>query len=150
MKKCSKCQVEKNLSEFASNKSQYDGYQNYCKPCKKTSDKKWYDSNPKIWKAKNKSKSEKRKNLLEELKKELGGKCDKCGENRKHVLDFHHIDKSKKLTEISTSLRMGSWEEDENIAREEIKKCVLLCSNCHRDFHHLERIKGTTTTEYLK
>jgi predicted HNH restriction endonuclease len=28
------------------------------------------------------------------------------------------------------------------ITKEELKKCIPLCSNCHRDFHFLEKKTG--------
>ena len=32
---------------------------------------------------------------------------------------------------------------------EEMKKCVILCANCHREFHFLERVKGLSIEEFL-
>jgi len=61
----------------------------------------------------------------------MGGKCNLCGYNRCNTaLELHHIDPSKK--EISFgSIRANprSWEK----IVEELKKCVLLCANCHRE-----------------
>lgn len=31
----------------------------------------------------------------------------------------------------------------------EIQKCILLCSNCHREFHYFEKENGITIEEYL-
>ena len=59
----------------------------------------------------------------------LGGKCSVCGYNRSiYALDFHHIDPSTKSFNISGA-HARSWARIE----EEIKKCVLLCANCHRE-----------------
>jgi hypothetical protein len=38
MKKCSKCKIEKDLLLFNKNKSEPDGYNHYCKECKKACD----------------------------------------------------------------------------------------------------------------
>lgn len=46
------------------------------------------------------------------------------------VYDFHHIDKETKEFEIS---HPTTRSKEKIIA--EIKKCVLLCANCHRIFH---------------
>ncbi len=61
----------------------------------------------------------------------LGGKCRSCGYNRcSSALEFHHVDPDEKDFSIS-KWRQKSWE----ILVNEIKKCVLLCSNCHREVH---------------
>lgn len=59
----------------------------------------------------------------------LGGQCRICGYNRcSSAFDFHHLDPSQKDFSISTR---ASW----NAIVVELKKCVLLCSNCHREVH---------------
>jgi predicted HNH restriction endonuclease len=60
----------------------------------------------------------------------MGGKCMICGYN-KHpaVLDFHHIDPSTKLFGVSSGGFSRSWASIE----QEIKKCILVCANCHRE-----------------
>ena len=45
-------------------------------------------------------------------------------------IDFHHVDPALKLFCIG----VGSHTDEETAA--EIAKCVCVCSNCHRDFHH--------------
>ena len=57
--------------------------------------------------------------------------CAICGESRPWVLDFHHVDPSQKDFEISASTSRTEGEIDAEVA-----KCVCVCSNCHRDFHH--------------
>lgn len=59
----------------------------------------------------------------------LGGKCQKCGESNVFSLCFHHRDDKDK--HISTLL-MGRWSK----VVFELKKCDLLCSNCHIELHH--------------
>jgi hypothetical protein len=61
-----------------------------------------------------------------------GGKCSSCGYNKCiAALEFHHLDPSKKDFSISSSGNTRSW----NKVKEELDKCVLLCSNCHREVH---------------
>jgi len=60
----------------------------------------------------------------------LGGKCNICSEKDIRCIDFHHIDKSEKSAGIN-HLRNNKWE----ILESEIKKCILLCTNCHRKEH---------------
>ena len=62
----------------------------------------------------------------------LGGKCRVCGYYRCiAALDFHHLDESKKKFGLSQRGMTRSWEKTRN----ELEKCVLLCSNCHRELH---------------
>jgi len=150
MKICAKCKEEKNLYEFTKNKSQPDGMQRYCKKCKKVSDKKWIDENPSIWKEGNRLKNEKIKLILSEIRISLGSKCIKCSESREHLLDFHHIDKNDKEAIISSILSYnGFGTQALKKAYDEANKCVLLCSNCHRDFHFMERTNNIDLNKYL-
>ena len=58
-----------------------------------------------------------------------GGRCGLCGYNKcESALEFHHIDPSSKLFGIGSG-DTRSWES----VREELDKCVLLCSNCHKE-----------------
>jgi hypothetical protein len=61
------------------------------------------------------------------LVKEAGGRCCICGYDRCSLnLVFHHVDPSKK----SFGLSMGTTKAL-RAYREEAKKCVLVCNNCH-------------------
>lgn len=53
--------------------------------------------------------------------------CVCCGESDPVVLDFDHIDPTKKLFTIGTALKHSRQK-----VLDEIKKCQVLCSNCHR------------------
>lgn len=55
--------------------------------------------------------------------------CVSCGEDNYLVLDFHHVDDKNKNFSICDGVHNGFKKE---IILEEIKKCVLLCVNCHR------------------
>lgn len=55
--------------------------------------------------------------------------CYDCGEHNIYCLDFHHIDPSTKLFNISTMVSKGVKHEK---LMNELEKCVVLCSNCHR------------------
>lgn len=69
---------------------------------------------------------QKRKKELVEI---MGGKCILCGYDKCiAALEFHHINKNEKKYQISSG-SCHSWEED----IEEVKKCALVCSNCHKE-----------------
>jgi len=61
--------------------------------------------------------------------------CAKCGFNHTAALDFHHIDPSTKTGSVNQFISDGRFKA----AFEEVKKCVVLCANCHRIHHHEER-----------
>jgi len=67
-----------------------------------------------------------------------GGKCVKCGYNKSiRALEFHHTDATEKEFNPSGNMNMA-WHKIEK----EIEKCILVCSNCHREIHEqLDRIK---------
>lgn len=83
----------------------------------------------------------------EKLIKQLGDKCSRCGYNKCiKALEFHHIDPNNKSFNISGSLHLSM-----EILSSEVKKCVLLCSNCHREIHYLEHEQRCVDIEkYLK
>ena len=65
--------------------------------------------------------------LKQLLVEEAGGGCAVCGYVRCLAnLHFHHVDPAEKSFEI----QMGSGK---SLAayREEVRKCVLVCANCH-------------------
>jgi hypothetical protein len=62
--------------------------------------------------------------------------CIKCGQNHPATFDFHHIDSSTKEASVNKLIKYRAFKR----AMEEIKKCVVLCANCHRIHHHDERL----------
>jgi len=78
-----------------------------------------------------KKKRERTRRKKEKIVEQKGGKCIKCGYKKSIAgLDFHHV----------------SGEKESNIAKlmskpikeieKELKKCILLCANCHRIEHN--------------
>ena len=62
----------------------------------------------------------------------LSGKCSKCGEDNIFTLSFHHKNPNEKECRVGEILSLR-WSRIET----EIKKCVLLCENCHREEHFI-------------
>ena len=68
----------------------------------------------------------------EEFKKLLGGKCKFCSYNKcLAALDFHHFTEDK---EGNVSRIIKDLSKQKGL--KEIRKCILLCANCHRELHH--------------
>jgi 5-methylcytosine-specific restriction endonuclease McrA len=60
----------------------------------------------------------------------LGGKCSRCGYSKcLRALQFHHVDPATKLFGIAEKGVTRAWYK----VVEELKKCVLLCANCHAE-----------------
>lgn len=123
-KKCSSCNEVKSLSDFYSNGYQPNGKKKYKGKCKVCDNKSRYDSF---------------KYKLDLVLKELGKeyKCEKCGyDNNTSALHFHHLDPAKKDFELSEISKTTSIDTIRDIVSEEIKKCIILCSNCHMEEHY--------------
>lgn len=61
-----------------------------------------------------------------------GNKCQCCGYNKCiSALEFHHIEPMQKEFAIGTNGYTRSWNKVKN----ELDKCILVCSNCHREIH---------------
>jgi hypothetical protein len=60
--------------------------------------------------------------------------CVVCGESFNRCLEFHHVNPSKKAFEVSSRIRI--YREDRFLElKKEIRKCVVLCANCHKKLH---------------
>lgn len=111
MRICSKCQTEKEESEFYKKGSRLHSY---CKSC-------FNEYCIERWTTK------KKHYILE-----FGGKCVKCpfsfDGNNHSVFEFHHL-YDKKFD--WNKLRLKSPDK----IQAELSKCQLLCANCHRLEH---------------
>lgn len=64
-------------------------------------------------------------------------RCAHCGFFHMGALDFHHIDPKTKEGSVHNYISGGQFAK----AYEELKKCIVLCANCHRIHHFNERLK---------
>jgi 5-methylcytosine-specific restriction endonuclease McrA len=115
---CKTCGIElteENTFKRGGRKTNFPiGYYRHCKKC--------YNANRLV-------------RMVENKKKQVeffGGKCKLCGYDKCHnALEFHHLDPTIK-EESPSSLRQVT---DELRWKSELEKCILLCSNCHREVH---------------
>lgn len=113
-RKCKTCKLIKSLNEFANagiiNGKRY--YRHLCVNCY------------------SKSKQPLKDKIRESyFKIKQSEKCENCGENDFRVLDFDHKDPKTKSFNVSDGIRRGySFDK----IKREIKKCRVLCANCHR------------------
>ncbi len=57
-------------------------------------------------------------------------KCAKCGEGRAVCLDLHHTAPTTKLFEFNKA-----YKRSIRSIEAELKKCIVVCANCHRLIH---------------
>jgi transcription elongation factor Elf1 len=59
--------------------------------------------------------------------------CSVCGEKHPSVIEFHHTNADKKDSTVANMVKRGL-----PIFRikKEIRKCIVLCANCHRKHHY--------------
>lgn len=73
-----------------------------------------------------------RRRTKEKLVVGFGGKCGICQYDRCYAaLDFHHLDPAEKDFGFAARGNSRSWAK----IVEEAKKCVMMCSNCHSEYH---------------
>lgn len=75
----------------------------------------------------------------------MGSKCQICSYNIcTRSMDFHHLDpKEKDFNFNKARANLFGWDS----LSKELKKCILLCSNCHREVHeNLAKIPETFAT----
>lgn len=66
------------------------------------------------------------------LIKVFGGKCCICGFDKwQSALEFHHVNPEEKEFGLTTDTTTKALEKQ----LLEAKKCILVCSNCHRGIH---------------
>jgi transposase len=71
-----------------------------------------------------------RRRVKQTLVDEAGGCCRLCGYDRSVVaLEFHHLDPREKQFGVAS----GGVARSLARVRAEVRKCVLLCSNCHAE-----------------
>ena len=74
-----------------------------------------------------------RKNTKHRLLQAMGAKCVVCSYDKcDAVLDFHHLDPTQKDFSLGAArASIKNWK----FLVEEVKKCVILCCRCHREYH---------------
>ena len=112
-RKCPKCNEGKYTTDFYSRRNG-KGFSVYCKKCS------------------NEESRERARKFKVKCVEYKGGKCVKCGYNKYFgALDFHHLDPKKKDFRLA-AVKSHSFNEK---IKKELDKCILVCSNCHREIH---------------
>lgn len=130
MKKCITCKKILQLDKFSFRNKKKNLRNSVCKVCHNKYTKNHYHKNKKEYTKRARVNSKKyrienRKKMIEYL---TDKQCVDCKENDIRVLDFDHINPSKKYKSVSKMMGDYSW----NKILDEIDKCVIRCANCHR------------------
>jgi hypothetical protein len=130
-KKCSDCKQTLPISEFTKNPSKSDGFQTTCKNCKKIYNAAYYRVNKHRYNIYTPAKAARRKILAQKTKQFVldylkTHPCVDCGEPDTIVLQFDH--QGNKIASIS---QMITWGSSIKRIQNEIKKCEVVCANCH-------------------
>ncbi len=81
----------------------------------------------------------------------FGAKCQICFYNKcQNSLNFHHIDPSTKCFDVSDATCRKNIPDE--LLEKELKKCILICANCHNEIHAgmteiPENVKNPLTNE---
>lgn len=131
-KVCTHCKRVLPYSSFTFKDKAHTRLNSWCRDCQKQKTKEIRLSNIEKYKLKDKEKKKevyKRKRaIINSYKK---GGCLVCGEKEYVCLDFHHINPKEKSFEIGHYFHLRGID----YILEEMKKCVVLCANCHRKVH---------------
>jgi len=134
VKKCSKCGLIKQVKDFYRRRTgpRVDEYYEKCKECMKSRGRSYYHQHREKQLDLAKIRKERyiceRKKFLEEVKNKP---CLDCGNSYPAwVMDFDHKDGKIKIANVS-KLAFRKLVNFKKL-KEEIEKCDLVCSNCHR------------------
>jgi len=144
---CTKCEQEKEDTEFHNRKNRPKGKSSRCKNCSSRRWKKYRENNKErlssnfhtwkskpenmerlkeLWAQRDKSREKRLREILNTLK---DAPCQDCEiEYPPYVLDFDHRPGETKLFNVGYLSKAGSVKR----LLEEIEKCDLVCANCHR------------------
>ena len=124
MKTCPKCKQEKTFDEFHKSKTKKDGCGSHCKECRKLIHKEHYLNNKEKYKDKAKEYKDNIKQEIRELKRKP---CTDCKNTfNTWQMDWDHL--YDKQSDIGKLIERCNRKK----IYEELKKCELVCANCHR------------------
>lgn len=135
--RCTRCRIDKAIDDFAWRNATTGVRHKVCKVCHRELTKEHYHNGYKPTVLKRNA--EKRIGLvamIHAIKEKTP--CADCGTRYPYyVMDFDHREGEVKQFDVARAARLGS-----NAALKEIKKCDVVCSNCHRERTHKRRNNG--------
>lgn len=133
-KVCSKCKVGKPLEEFNFRNRSTGVRHRYCRECGKVFTRNHYRLNKRQYIDRSLRSTAKRREFLRQVKSRP---CVDCGiQYPYYVMDFDHRDGEKKSFEMNRVNYVTM-----RAIKQEIEKCDVVCSNCHRERTYRRIIK---------
>lgn len=125
---CSKCKQDREDEYFPWKNKVTGERHSHCKPCKREVSKAHYHANKDLYIARSNARKKQHRAEVDEYKGNTP--CIDCGvQYPPYVMDFDHRDPGEKVSEVGRLVQLGNrqaiWDE--------IAKCDLVCSNCHRE-----------------
>lgn len=127
-KVCSRCNSEKDVTEYFKGVRFKDGLQPACKTCMNDSSTRSRKKKQQHYQQVAKDRHKRNTEQIRTWKSEQG--CKVCGETYAQCLELHHTDPTEKEFDPAEGAAK-SW----NAFLLEAEKCVVLCANCHRKVH---------------
>lgn len=131
-KVCTKCKEELPATReyFSPARRGKHGLTQTCKPCSNARTKEWYENKDgRSWHLKDQS--QRRADLASWVDTFKDVPCMDCGKKYPpYVMDFDHLPQYEKYFPIGVLVNKRLSKET---ILEEIKKCEVVCSNCHRE-----------------
>jgi len=127
-RKCYRCGEVKPTAEFAWRRKEQGQHDTFCRPCRSAYGKEHYAANRSRYIEQ--ARVQKQRLRLERTTYLLAffrtHPCVDCGEQDPVVLEFDHL--RDKSFAIGPALTTRNWQS----ILDEIEKCEVVCSNCHR------------------
>ena len=137
---CNDCGVFKKVSEFRWQDKSSLRRHSRCTECDALHRSGYYKENKQLFIEGKKRQFAKLRKLLNEYK---DVPCTDCGVRYPpYVMDFDHLDPTSKIMKVSALIFVGS----EPILLDEIAKCEVVCSNCHRIRTHNRKEEARVKT----
>lgn len=136
-KACSKCKLDKPITEFNFKQRAIGQRHSYCRDCGKELTRSHYKRKKRDYLDRNLRAYAERRRMVVEAKLRP---CADCGiQYPYYVMDFDHRDGALKEFALNSVHRITK----RSILRE-IAKCDVVCANCHRERTHQRRLQSKT------
>lgn len=139
MKTCTKCRLDLDTERFSKQSRSADGLQSWCKDCSSSNHKTYYKNNTGKFIA---AAAAYRARLRDITNAAKSIPCTDCGvQYPAWVMDFDHLPGTDKQFDVGDGVSHGFAIQR---ILDEIDKCDVICSNCHRQRTHNRMVPSSS------